>query len=138
MPQAEDFDDYLLNAELGVEAALNSHVNLRTVLQNRYDNTPGEGLEKNDLALITGIGVSLLESGIATPFVRSRRPCGGGRGLTLARGSRHAAPRPFAGAGARLRPDPAPRSEAPRLCAAVAGGPPGVSAAMPEKLQTFV
>ncbi len=59
LPKADAFDDYLLNAELGVEAAVNTRVNLRVVLQDKYDSTPGEGLKENDLALIAGIGVKL-------------------------------------------------------------------------------
>lgn len=59
VPMADDFGDYLMTAELGVEAALNASMNLRIVLQNKYDSTPSEGLEKNDLTLITGISVSL-------------------------------------------------------------------------------
>lgn len=57
LPKADDFKDYLLNAELGAEAALNSRVNLRIVLQNKYDSTPGEDLEKNDLMLIAGMSL---------------------------------------------------------------------------------
>jgi len=59
LPKADDFDDYLLTAEVGVEAAVNTRVNLRLVLQNKYDSTPAMDLEKNDLTLIAGIGVSL-------------------------------------------------------------------------------
>jgi len=59
VPKADAFDDYLLNAEAGVEAAVNSRVNLRVVLQNKYDSTPAMDLEKNDLTLIAGIRVSL-------------------------------------------------------------------------------
>jgi putative salt-induced outer membrane protein YdiY len=59
MPTSDDFDDYLLNAEIGVEAALNTHMNLRLVLQNKYDSTPGPALEKSDTALVAGLSVSL-------------------------------------------------------------------------------
>ncbi len=59
LPRANDFGDYLLNVEIGAEAAMNSRVNLRIVLQNNHDSTPGEGLEKNDLVLIGGVSVSL-------------------------------------------------------------------------------
>ena len=59
VPQAEDFKDYLITAELGIEAAVNSRVNVRLVLQNKYDNRPAEDVEKNDLTLIAGIGVKL-------------------------------------------------------------------------------
>ena len=59
LPKADDFGDYLLNVEVGAEAAMNSTMSLRLVLQNKHDSTPGDGLEKNDLVLIGGIGVTL-------------------------------------------------------------------------------
>ena len=59
LPEAEDFDNYLLAGEIGVEAALNDHLSLRVVLQDKYDNTPAEGKERNDLSLIAGIGMHL-------------------------------------------------------------------------------
>lgn len=58
-PEVEDFGNYLVSAEIGAEAALNSHLNLRIVLQDKYDSEPGGALEKNDLMLIGGIGVTL-------------------------------------------------------------------------------
>lgn len=59
IPTADDFDDYLLNAELGAEAALNALLNLRIVLQDNYDSTPGEDLEHNDVVLIAGVSLTL-------------------------------------------------------------------------------
>ncbi len=59
LPKADDVSSYLLNAELGAEAAMNARINLRLVLQNNYDSTPGDGLEKNDITLIAGISLSL-------------------------------------------------------------------------------
>lgn len=59
LPKVDDFDAYLLNAELGVEAALNARLNLRVVLQDKYNSTPAGGLDKNDVALIAGISVAL-------------------------------------------------------------------------------
>lgn len=59
MPKAEDFDIYLLNAEIGVEAPLQGRFNLRLVLQDRYDSDPGEGIEYNDLTLIAGLSFNL-------------------------------------------------------------------------------
>lgn len=59
LPAIDDFNDYLINAEIGAEAAMNSRVNLRLVLQDKYDSTPGSGLKKNDLVLIGGLTVKL-------------------------------------------------------------------------------
>ncbi len=59
LPKADNFGSYLMNVEVGAEAALNGSMSLRLVLQSKYDSTPGEGLERNDLVLIGGIGVTL-------------------------------------------------------------------------------
>ena len=59
LPEASDFENYLINAELGVEAPLQGAMSLRVVLQDKYDNQPGVGLDRNDLALIAGISIKL-------------------------------------------------------------------------------
>lgn len=59
LPRVEDFSDYILTAEVGVEAAMTTRVNLRLVLQDKYDSTPGAGLEENDLSVIGALAVSL-------------------------------------------------------------------------------
>lgn len=59
LPKADDFDDYLLNAEIGVEAALNATLNVRVVLQNNFDSEPAAGLDDNDLTLIAGVSATL-------------------------------------------------------------------------------
>ncbi len=59
LPAFEDFDDYLFNAELGAEAAMNSRLSLKLVLQDKYDSTPGAGLKGNDVTLIGGLSVKL-------------------------------------------------------------------------------
>lgn len=55
LPDFEDFGKYLLNVEIGAEAAMNAHLNLRIVLQDRYDSQPAEGREHNDLTTIVGV-----------------------------------------------------------------------------------
>jgi putative salt-induced outer membrane protein YdiY len=55
LPEVEDFDNYLVNAELGVEAPLTRTLALRAVLQDTYDHEPAPGREKNDLKLITSL-----------------------------------------------------------------------------------
>lgn len=59
LPKANDFQDYLLTAELGAESAMTERLNMRIVIQDKFDSTPGAELEKNDLALIAGISLSL-------------------------------------------------------------------------------
>ena len=59
LPEAEDFDNYLLTGDVGVEAAMNDRLSLRVVLQDKYDNTPALNAERNDLSLIAGLGFTL-------------------------------------------------------------------------------
>ncbi|HOU21608.1 MAG: DUF481 domain-containing protein [Kiritimatiellae bacterium] len=59
MPEASDFDNYLLTGEVGAEADINDRLSLRVVLQDRYDSTPAAGKDRNDLSLIAGLGFSL-------------------------------------------------------------------------------
>lgn len=55
MPNFEDFEDYLLNSEAGLEVSINSSLSLRIVLQDRYDSTVPVDIEKNDLSLISSL-----------------------------------------------------------------------------------
>lgn len=59
LPDTERFSDYLVNAEVGVEAALNAKLNLRLVLQNKFDSEPADGTEKSDTTFIAGVSVKL-------------------------------------------------------------------------------
>lgn len=55
LPQVERFQNSIVNAEVGVEAALNKKLSLSVVLQDTYDNEPAPGRKKNDLKLISGL-----------------------------------------------------------------------------------
>lgn len=59
LAEAEDFDNYLLNAEVALVAALNDRLGLRLGLRNQYDNTPAAGKERNDLSVIAGLSFQL-------------------------------------------------------------------------------
>ena len=59
LPELEDFENYLLEVEIGARAKLNGNLSLRIVLQNRYDNTPAPGKKHNDLTFLAGIGYRL-------------------------------------------------------------------------------
>jgi putative salt-induced outer membrane protein YdiY len=60
LPKAEDFNDYLLTSEIGIEAAVSSRVHLRLVAQSAYDNQPANAeLKKHDLTIISGLSVAL-------------------------------------------------------------------------------
>lgn len=49
----DDFDDYLLNAELGVETSMTKKVNLKSFIKNSFNNAPAPGKKKNDLSFVT-------------------------------------------------------------------------------------
>ena len=57
LPQVENFNNYIANGELGVEAGLNKSEKLllRTVLQDSYDSIPAAGRLRNDIKLITSV-----------------------------------------------------------------------------------
>jgi len=55
----EDSGDYLVNAELGIEAPLSSMVNLVFSVRDYYINQPAQGRERNDVYTITGLKVNL-------------------------------------------------------------------------------
>jgi len=56
IPKFEDFQNYLINAEIGVSAPIHKSLNVSLVLQDTYKSVPAAGKEKNDLKLIAGIG----------------------------------------------------------------------------------
>ncbi len=55
LPQVDDFDNYLLNAEVGVETQLTQRLHLRTLLQDTYDNEPAPDRKKNDIKVVTAV-----------------------------------------------------------------------------------
>ena len=57
LPQINEFDNYLIIAELGNEAGLTkgNRLSVRTVLQDNYNNIPAADRLKNDLKLISSL-----------------------------------------------------------------------------------
>jgi len=55
LPEIEDFDNYIVNAEVGVETQLMTKLALRSSLQDTYDNEPAPGRKKNDIKLVTAL-----------------------------------------------------------------------------------
>ena len=54
-----DSENYLINAEIGVESALSTDLSLVVSLRETYDHQPAEGRDKGDLALISALKVAL-------------------------------------------------------------------------------
>jgi len=55
LPALEDFNDFVVNAEIGLDTSLTKKLSLRTFVQDTYDNTPALGLEKNDVKLVVAL-----------------------------------------------------------------------------------
>jgi putative salt-induced outer membrane protein YdiY len=53
LPQVDRFENYLLTAELGVEAGLTEKLALRAFVQDIYDNEPAPGRKNNDVKFVT-------------------------------------------------------------------------------------
>lgn len=56
LPQVDDFENFLLVGEIGVESDLTEKLSLRVSLQDNFDNRPAPGRKSNDLRLVTGLG----------------------------------------------------------------------------------
>lgn len=52
LPSVEDFEDGVVNGEVGIDAGLTKKLSLRTIVQDTYDSTPAPGLKHNDLKFI--------------------------------------------------------------------------------------
>ena len=59
LPAVEDFGNYVVNAEIGLDTSLTKRLSLRTFIQDTYDSTPGAGLKKNDTKLVVGIAYKI-------------------------------------------------------------------------------
>ncbi len=55
LPQIDDFNNFLLVAEVGVEASLNSDLSIRFVVSDRYDNEVADGTKKNDVSVVSSL-----------------------------------------------------------------------------------
>lgn len=55
LPAVEDFSDYVINAEIGIDTSLTKKLSLRTFVQDSYDSTPAAGRKKNDIKLVAAI-----------------------------------------------------------------------------------
>jgi putative salt-induced outer membrane protein YdiY len=57
VPRVDEWDEkYVMNAEAGIDAAINKHWSLRVVLQDVFDSQPAQGRERNDVRLVAGAG----------------------------------------------------------------------------------
>jgi putative salt-induced outer membrane protein len=51
----QDFDDWILVGEIGIESNLTETLSLRVSAEDRYDNEPAEGRQRNDIFLKSAV-----------------------------------------------------------------------------------
>ncbi len=56
IPQVDDFNNWLLNAEAGISAPVTKAMDVRLVADDYYNNQPAADRLKNDFRLLAGIG----------------------------------------------------------------------------------
>jgi len=56
LPSVEDFSDFNVNADAGIRVTLTKNMFTEFKFEWKYDATPAEGAEKNDLRYILGVG----------------------------------------------------------------------------------
>jgi putative salt-induced outer membrane protein YdiY len=56
LPQVDDLNNFLINAEIGVESKLTEKLSLKVFAVDNYDNEPAPGRKENDLKVVTAIG----------------------------------------------------------------------------------
>jgi putative salt-induced outer membrane protein len=54
-PQVDDFDNFQVIAEIGIDAKLSKSLSLRTYVQDTYVNKPAAGRKDNDAKLVTAL-----------------------------------------------------------------------------------
>ncbi len=55
LPQVNKLHNFLINAEVGAEAALTKTLSLRATVQDNFVNQPAAGRRKNDVKIISGL-----------------------------------------------------------------------------------
>lgn len=55
LPQVDNFNNYLVNAEVGIEAAIAKNLSLQAYIDDNYNSEPAFGLKKNDVKLVSGV-----------------------------------------------------------------------------------
>lgn len=58
LPQVDNVDNFIVNAEVGVESKLTTDLSLRVFVQDTYDNEPAPGRKENDVKLVSAIAYS--------------------------------------------------------------------------------
>lgn len=59
VPHLDDFDQYIITAEAGVQSAVTTLLNIRLVVKDSYDNAPAPGRKSNDVSIIGALAIKL-------------------------------------------------------------------------------
>jgi putative salt-induced outer membrane protein YdiY len=55
LPQINDFNNFVVNAEVGLEAAVYKKISLQVYAQDNFVNEPAAGRQQNDLRIVSGL-----------------------------------------------------------------------------------
>ena len=55
LPQINDFNNFVANAELGLEATVTKKISLQAYAQDNFVNEPAAGRQQNDLRIVSGL-----------------------------------------------------------------------------------
>ena len=55
LPQLDEFDNYVINFEVGIETAVTKSFTLKTYLLDTYQNRPAAGRKKNDVQIVAAV-----------------------------------------------------------------------------------
>ncbi|MEJ0089433.1 MAG: DUF481 domain-containing protein [Limisphaerales bacterium] len=55
LPQVNKFENYIINAEVGIETSITKTISLKTSLTDNFNNEPAAGRQKNDARIVSGV-----------------------------------------------------------------------------------
>ena len=55
LPQVDDFNNYIINAEIGIDTNIYKQFDLRFFIVDTFDNEPAPGRKQNDLKFVTAV-----------------------------------------------------------------------------------
>ena len=55
LPQVDKFQNYVMNAEIGVETLITTAISVKTYLDDTYQSEPAAGRYRNDIKLVSGL-----------------------------------------------------------------------------------
>jgi putative salt-induced outer membrane protein YdiY len=55
LPQVDRFQNYIINAEIGIETVISKQLRLRTYLQDNFHSEPAAGRKKNDVKVVAAV-----------------------------------------------------------------------------------